>query len=283
MKYIYVMGRGHSGSTVFDAMLGNTDSIESVGELVSGMGRLESLCSCGAVMKQCEYWTKVRHRFEENVGYTWEMAVSKSVAQSHLSQFPSTLIRSTEAFSELRTITEYLANSVTRVGGKQAILDSSKTPTRALFLVRNFDDSRVIHLVRNPTGILASNYWRLKHGKGFRFLRRTYTNQKLTPFFLLLSAISWMAGNLLAELVKFIRPQQVFRIRYEDIASEPERLFEELSQFLKLDVTAINDAIANRQTMTYGHNIGAILRACVKRSRTIQAKGLKGTFQHHTI
>ena len=33
--YIYIMGRAHSGSTILDVLLGNSERIHSVGELVS--------------------------------------------------------------------------------------------------------------------------------------------------------------------------------------------------------------------------------------------------------
>lgn len=43
-QWLDVVGRGHSGSTVLDAMLANAQGIESVGELVTGMGRCDDLC-----------------------------------------------------------------------------------------------------------------------------------------------------------------------------------------------------------------------------------------------
>lgn len=86
-RWVYIAGRGHSGSTMLDAMLGNQDGIESVGELVSGMGRYEALCSCGAEFKDYQFWTKVRQRFEASAGVSWDEAVSSSVSQAHTKTF----------------------------------------------------------------------------------------------------------------------------------------------------------------------------------------------------
>jgi hypothetical protein len=56
--YLYVMGRGHSGSTILDILLGGAAAVESVGELVSGLEWYEAgtRCACGAPMRECPYW-----------------------------------------------------------------------------------------------------------------------------------------------------------------------------------------------------------------------------------
>ena len=200
MKYVYIMGRGHSGSTVLDAILGHTSSIESVGELVSGMARLDAPCSCDCTMRVCPYWINIRNRFESCSGYSWGYAASKTKAQAHVKGFLVTWVKSKVEMRELINITTHLAESVLEASGKSVMLDSSKTPARALFLVRHFPDSRTVHLVRHPEAVLASNYWRIQSGKGFKFLRQTYRHAWLTPILLTVSAISWLTGNLLAEL-----------------------------------------------------------------------------------
>ncbi|MCF8095788.1 MAG: hypothetical protein K9J79_10570 [Desulfobacteraceae bacterium] len=67
--WLYIAGRGHSGSTMLDGMIGNADGVESVGELVSGMGR-----------------------YEEISGESWDNAVRASVRQAHIRNQPRTSI-----------------------------------------------------------------------------------------------------------------------------------------------------------------------------------------------
>ena len=71
--YVYVMGRGHSGSTILDIILGGGAAVESLGELVSGLGRCDRRrqCSCGSPMRECSFWCEVRRRFEAQ-GYGWD-------------------------------------------------------------------------------------------------------------------------------------------------------------------------------------------------------------------
>ena len=56
--YLYVMGRGHSGSTILGILLGGGAAIASVGEVVSGLGRYAlgtEICSCGSPMHECSF------------------------------------------------------------------------------------------------------------------------------------------------------------------------------------------------------------------------------------
>ena len=71
--YVYIMGRGHSGSTILDIILGSSAAVESLGELVSGLGRCAAgeQCSCGSPMRECVFWCEVRRRFEAQ-GYGWD-------------------------------------------------------------------------------------------------------------------------------------------------------------------------------------------------------------------
>ena len=63
--YLYITGRGHSGSTILDILLGNSSQIESVGELLAGLSRADrEPCSCGATMSDCGFWREVRSRVE---------------------------------------------------------------------------------------------------------------------------------------------------------------------------------------------------------------------------
>jgi len=123
-------------------------------------------------------------------------------------------------------------------------------------LARFLPGAKIIHLVRNPEGILASNYHRIKKGSGFKFLRRRYKAKKLTFFFLGLSSISWVIGNVSAELVRTAAPKRVIRIRYEDLCSNPRKELQRLSRFIGCDLQTVIEAVEKKQPMEAGHNIG---------------------------
>ena len=77
--YLYIAGRGHSGSTILDILLGNSGAIESVGELVSDIGKeTGGQCSCGLAINDCPYWQAVRAEVTAD-GTPWREATTASV------------------------------------------------------------------------------------------------------------------------------------------------------------------------------------------------------------
>ncbi|WP_431124009.1 sulfotransferase [Flagellimonas flava] len=256
MKYIYITGRGRSGSTVIDAMLGNSKSIESVGELVSGLGRFNAMCSCGKGMNDCGYWTIVRQNYESKTEQSWDKFAKDTVKSGHVKEFMDTLFGNSKFNRELVKDTEQFTQGLLEVAGKKAILDSSKNPNRALWLAKFYDDSKIIHLVKHPDGVAASKYKFIGRGKGYKFLRKTYLNPKLAPLYMTIEAISWMVGNTMIGLIKLIRPKKVMLVKYEDFGAKPEVIFEKLSKFLEIDLSEVRDAVINGHPLTFGHTIG---------------------------
>ncbi|WP_054031401.1 sulfotransferase family protein [Desulfatitalea tepidiphila] len=255
--WIYIAGRGHSGSTMLDGMLGNADSVESLGELVSGMGRYEALCSCGEAFSDCPFWSGVRRRYEMISGNAWDDAVRASVKQAHIRNLLWTIMakRGQKWVNNLAEISEYIAEAVC-LDGKCVIVDSSKEITRALFLLRFVPSSRVIHLVRHPARILESNYHRLTIGHGFKFLRRRFQPKRFFWLFLLLSCVSWIIGNLFAEVTRRFGKERFLRVRYEDIIFSPVQEMGRIEAFAGINLCRVKEKIMRREPFFMGHNIG---------------------------
>lgn len=255
--YLYVLGRPHSGSTILDILLGNSDDVESVGQLISDMGKLDNVCSCGTEIRTCPFWSSVRARLAE-AGIDWDEAVAASVGQAHVRRFLATWWAGT-ANPDLRrlvTITEALEAAILGQRRKLALLDSSKEPTRGLFLLKYMPSARIIRLVRSPLSSVASHYWRLKKQGRFHFLRREYRRPELTPLFLVLAAGSWLIGNLLGEIAVCVAPARVIRIRYEDIRDNPSGELGRLGAALGIDVSHSIEKLERGEHFSPGHNIG---------------------------
>ena len=78
-------------------------------------------------------------------------------------------------------ITRRLAEAIAKVAGKPHVLDSTKEPTRGLFLAKFVPDAQLIRLVRDPRSAVASHYWRLKEKGFYHFLRRDWHAPRLAP------------------------------------------------------------------------------------------------------
>jgi hypothetical protein len=256
-KLVYIMGRGHSGSSVLDAMLGNARTIESVGELTSGILRKTEICSCQKHISKCDYWANVKQTIIAS-GLSWQEDLGKMVSQAHIKRFFKTLFAKTNEpwVKDLKHINQKVSAAITAVSEKPIMLDSSKEFTRAVFLARFMPESKIIHLVRNPISVLASDLYRIENGTGIRFLRKNIKGKGLAPLLLLLRIISWVIGNLLGELVSLFAPARVLRVRYEDLIANPSYEFKRLESFCNIDLSYLIKAVESKQSLVVGHNIG---------------------------
>lgn len=257
--YLYVMGRGHSGSTILDILLGGGAAVESVGELVSGLERYADAepCACGALMRDCPFWADVRRRFEAE-GHDWAELVRRSRAQTDVKRWLSTRLAAADDADRrgLAQMTEALARAVAGTSGKPHLLDSNKETARGLFLLRYVPSARVIHLVRDPRGIVQSHHWRVAGGRGFKFMRRTYRATWTAPLFLLLGAASWTVGNTLCELAGRVAPDRLLRLRYEDLRDDPAATLRLIGARFGLPVDDVVAKLAAGESFPVGHNVG---------------------------
>ncbi len=257
-RIVYIMGRGHSGSTVLDSLLGNGKDIESVGELVSGILRDRGNCSCGEVLKDCQHWTNIKKTFSES-GFDWDTDVGALVNQAHLTSFVRTIFAGAKSpwTTNLAQRHSALMNAILSESSDKSILvDSSKEITRAFFLLRAHSDAKVIHLVRNPEGVIASDLHRIVAHGGIKFLRMSIQSKRFPSLALILRSAGWVVGNLLGELAKFMHPSRVMLLRYEELTGNPQATLKQLSDFIESDMDVVIDAVNNKKTMPIGHIVG---------------------------
>ena len=257
--YLYVMGRGHSGSTILDILLGGGAAVESVGELVSGLEWYEAgtPCACGAPMRECPYWAEVRRRFEAE-GHDWAELARASRRQTDVRRWLPTRLagRDDPGLCRLAAVTRSLARAIAAVSGKPHVLDSNKEVARGLFLLRYLPEARVVHLVRDPRGIQRSHHWRLRDRRGFLFMRRRFAGRGTAPLLLLLAAASWTVGNALGELTRRAAPGRVLRLRYEDLCDDPAGAVRAIGAAFGLPVEDIVAKLEDGEPFPVGHNVG---------------------------
>ena len=255
--YLYIMSRPHSGSTILDILLGNSGVVSSVGQLVSDMGEAGNPCACGALIGACPFWAAVRARFEEG-GRSWQEAAALSARQANIkSQLRTRLAADDDpAMRELAAATRAIEDAILAESGRAVLCDSTKEPTRALFLMRYRPDVRFVHLVRDPRAAVASHYWRLKDKGFYHFLRRDWRQPRLAPFFLALAALSWTVGNLLFLEVARRDPSRVLTIRYEDLRDRTPSTLRRLGDFLGIDPSPTIARLEAKDPLEVGHVIG---------------------------
>ncbi|MEE9166920.1 MAG: sulfotransferase [Candidatus Neomarinimicrobiota bacterium] len=255
---VYIMGRGHSGTTLLNAVLGNADPIESVGELLSGMNRLEEMCSCGKTVNECSFWSNVRNASLKDLeNMTWEACARISLHYGHIFRLPAIMFRwiPPHLLRAYVRVTRSIFRAISDVSGKQFVVDSSKEFTRAMFLASRFPEARIIHLVRNGEQVLASRYWRLKNREGFRILRKQVPASRFLGLYLVLDSINWVLGNLVGEAIRYVTSTRVLRVKYEDFCEYPEEVLTRISRFLKVDLSSIIEKLGRGEGFAFGHTI----------------------------
>lgn len=260
-RTVYIMGRGHSGSTAIDAIIGNSVDIESVGELVSGLDRYpDEVVATGEKISESDYWKSVFSAVEKTTGKDIEKVCRILTSQANLKNFIKTLIssKSQNWVKELLVCNRSLFKAISCVSGKKMVLESSKEFTRAVFLLRFLPEVKVIHLIKDPSEVIFSYYNRVKSREYIKILRKRIP---IKNFFaqitgLVFVALSWNLGFLLGYALKKFYPNRILTVSFNSVQKEPEIEINRIGRFLGADLQDVADAIKNKKLLNIGNNVG---------------------------
>jgi hypothetical protein len=256
---LYIIGAGHSGSTLLDIAIGQHPSVMSVGELahLPKAWDRQALCACGEAVGDCPFWTGVLgNRAEWGWGEPGEQLAS--LAKWERSYTPHlrwgltafAAARGSEGFATYQRALGSLFRCVQAQAGRPIVVDSSKNPLRAYALASAPGvDLRLVHLVRDPRGVAwsleKSAARRVESGEGGR---RLWPSAR--------AAALWWLANQQAEWVKGRLPvAQSLRVRYEDLVAEPEQEMARMGRLLGCDLADIGRYLAQGGTVRPGHTV----------------------------
>jgi hypothetical protein len=243
MKLLYLMGAGHVGSTVMDVVIGAHPRIESLGEawklpLAWADPASDRVCACGQPIHGCAFWRDVRKLWAEQVG---DDDVARLVTlmrrydgSGNALAWPR-MLRSRHApaaeFRDYARRTLALYQSVLRVGGKDAIVESSLSPRRAFVLASMPGiDLHLVHVVRDGRGVIWSHKNPAKAAVRKSFEPKT--TRHVTRY--------WLTANLQSAFVySHLRADRRMRLRYEDFAIDPHAALARIGAFVGEDLTGL--------------------------------------------
>jgi hypothetical protein len=260
-KVIYILSDNRSGSTLLDQLLGAHPKIVSLGEVhhlaayVRQDRRLYDPvhpldCSCGRTVTICPFWTRTAAQLGRpldtlklHLRYFDSLKGSLRPLNS-LRRLPKRIINRSPNLLRYPFVSRFLGgddvgadsfslfNAIFEVTGSDYLVDSSKSAFRFRSLY-DFAPSRVlaVRLVRDYRGTV---YSKMKRGKDMEVAAR-----------------DWVARMREAsELTEGIPPDQVFRLKYEDLCQSPEKELMRLCNFLDIKFV---DTMLSRPTEEVHH------------------------------
>lgn len=242
---LYIASTGRSGSTLLEMLLSASDHLWSMGEIYTLPWEMErnGVCGCGRKIDQCKFWAKVLDK-KKNLARP-ESFVAKFREYHFGGPFfrPKHLLN---IFLEMEWGTSgdlkifCIENSILfNAVGQEArrlkgdiryLIDASKDFYRLDWMTRCPDfNLRVIHIVRDLRAYVYSNI-------------RDYNRGKLLTFlYALKMTVKYVVENSIIEYILRRMPEEnVFFIRYEDLASSPDRIIEAVSRWLKIPPESLN-------------------------------------------
>lgn len=257
VKVIYVAGSSRSGSTVIDSLLGSHPDLVGTGELdkLHQFGWTgNDYCGCGVEVRSCPVWEEVRGKWEIDRGFSTADYLTLQASFSRLRHIPSIMIQSglrRPRFVRYLEMTRALLEVITDVAGVSGVVDSSKSPVRALALsLIDGIDVSVIHLTRDPRGVATSLM------KSWKKDPRTGIQTDLPGLPVSEVVRSWNRVNdAIAFVDRFSRSLSVRHFRYEDLLFDPSRWLNSIGDFLGTDFTTVASLIDSQQEIPIGHTV----------------------------
>lgn len=256
-KIIYILGGGHSGSTLLDMVLGSTDHSFSVGELMyfdyykgykhENLHRMVDgrLCTCDEQMDDCPIWSKINFDQKDNVPKHESMGESLKILTNLFNPFERWFRFGFEIGNNREVYQRIFEEASLHKPKLRFIVDSSKDPRRLYELVNDPDIGpdrlAVIHLIRDGRGYIYS------YQKGERLV----VGRELRGT--LVCMIEWIAVNIISRRLLKKCKLDAYTMSYDRFAENPEKGLEELGHFLGYDLGS--DTVVERINRTTYHNI----------------------------
>ncbi len=242
MKLIYILGMGHTGSTLLDRVLGAQQDVLSIGEL-KHLYRLlddsEKKCTCGNPYRACEFWKGIVEKVEFEGLENYLMPADPSDGTGRKTQFNW----SKEYLKKFADINKTIYQHLLDHGEASTIVDSSKDLNRLVCLKKSGSfDLKVIILRRSGLAYLASK--KARSARGFNPIRWTiiYVQRHIRLF------QSW----------KILASMDSINISYSDLARYPERQTKAICDFsgVQYDPSTLDIRSDRYFSVQENHNIG---------------------------
>ena len=264
--YVYLSSPTHTGSTLLGFLLGAHPQVATVGEIAFQFSQ-EIPCSCGKPFCECGFWTDWQKRvldaglpfdigrLEINLQPFHGSGLAESLFFYEFPYWPINSVRNgVYRLPYLRKFWhEKAVDAVNRTYQYAGILcdrertpvflDTSKNPYQIRFLATHPKIRfKLIYMIRDGRAQINSN------------MRRENRTLELA-----IKELKWVSRNIERAAAHYLRPEDVFRLRYEDLCADLNGTLKSLYRFLNIDNTYTIDKL-NLDDISNFHIIGNVMR-----------------------
>jgi hypothetical protein len=222
VKVLYILGGGHSGSTVLSLILGTAPQVFNAGELklynqhyTYEWDKEHSHCMCGETAIECPFWKRVAE-LSPDLEIFYDPGVKGYLRQFAKLLFPS---KNLSAEDDYVLIKNTLLSASEIQPSVKFILDISKSLPRLMHLRSHPElELHPIFLVRDGRGYL--NSYRKRHGDrgGLRWI------------------VQWIAINLSTLITLYLNKERFLKISYNNLCRSPEQTIDKINQFFGIEI-----------------------------------------------
>ncbi len=243
-KIIYIVGGGHSGSTLLSLLIGSSDNVFSLGEVYyfnsynepesdpELFSYFKNQCTCGKIFGKCEFWNKINKNFEHSIELTRKISIFEFIKTiwNMISPFKILFqfkLKNGDDNIFFNAIDKVVTDSDTEC---DYLLDSSKDPRRLARMKETVgvENIFVIHLVRDGRGYVASYNSKDKP-------RAMQWGLKVQNFFT--TGIRWMAINIITSMYLKKYQFKSIQISYDLFCNNPQDYIDVLNKKLNLNIS----------------------------------------------
>lgn len=222
-KVVLIMGRGRSGSTLLDNLLGEFEGFFSAGEVHNlwkrGLAQRRK-CGCGRSLPECSVWSSVLARASLRARplpapqqvIEWQEKIVQPRNEPRLLRVQDSRGAGWDELDSYVSVLGAIYRALADVTGARVVIDSSKRPTHGMLLeLVPGITPYFIHLVRDPRAVAFSRR-RIKHNVDRNMRQHTAWH----------SASLWRKRNRVAQAIVRRAPHRSMVLRYEDFVARPE-------------------------------------------------------------
>lgn len=246
-QWIYIAGGGRSGTTLLASLLTGTLDAFDCGELHLLWQSLVDgrLCTCGVEVSRCPIWSDVAERALDDLGLS-RHEDGAEIMGNRLRQWQLMLPRLPRPHDDELSLRRATEAALEAVVDASAYVDSSKLSSVLWTAVRIDRPLNVIHIVRDPRAVAFS--W--SRPSPDPSLNGELMRAKKT----VRSSIDWVRANVTTLRVLRSAPYYNIRsLRYEDLASQPKKMMEELSGLINRDLVGFSYPLIDRSHAIAGN------------------------------